>query len=197
MSNNGEDYKYYDSCEFNEHLMNNHLDCESKKEVQCLEKKKELEQKAKSNFSNTASAVAQLYKDGCSERREDHWISFQNAAEHTTMMYKDFTEGLKGYCEAADRYAVSKARKEIYFWLKRKKKIIRKDELMKFLAGSSPPYKGNISVLSKTMSSCQVSPDVPYSSSTQYQIDPENRKYRKRGVHNSFPGHISPKRKKN
>jgi len=203
MYNNGED-KYYDNhCEYNEHLINKHLDCESKKEFQCLEKKKELEQKAKSNFSNTASAVAQLYKDGCSGRREDHWISFQNAAEHTTVMYKDFTDGLKGYCEAADRYAVSKARKEIYFWLKRKKKFVRKDELMKFLAGSPPPYNRNISVLSKNMSSCQVTPDVTqWSTSAQYQIpiDPElARKFqvRKRSVQSNFPGHISPKRKKN
>ncbi|RWS12734.1 hypothetical protein B4U79_05416 [Dinothrombium tinctorium] len=100
-----------------------------------IEREKDLcSQKLWHSFQNAACCVAQLYKDR--ENGVSLWIPFQNSASSITSLYKDCTESQKRFAELGFQSGVQRRNKEIIAWLKKRKRIIRREELLAFLCGN-------------------------------------------------------------
>ncbi|RWS30659.1 hypothetical protein B4U80_05077 [Leptotrombidium deliense] len=100
-----------------------------------IEREKDLcSQKLWHSFQNAACCVAQLYKDR--ENGVSLWIPFQNSASSITSLYKDCTESQKRFAELGFQSGVQRRNKEILAWLKKRKRNIRREDLIAFLCGS-------------------------------------------------------------
>lgn len=123
--------------------LNKQLDSDSQIEKKYHAERAIHEQASWNNFQLAASSIAQLYKDKATDGRDEQWFSFQNAAEHATVLYRESLEGYKAYGDLSAQYGYSRRNKELIHWLRRKRKTIKRDELVKFLCGrTSPPYRG-------------------------------------------------------
>jgi len=90
-------------------------------------------------FQNSASSVACLYK----ERFNDSvslWIPFQNAAGCVTNMYKDSIDGLKRSYDLGIQQGHQRKSRDILNWVKRKRRNIRRDDLIAYICGKSPSH---------------------------------------------------------
>ncbi|XP_074648561.1 HUWE1-associated protein modifying stress responses 1-like [Tubulanus polymorphus] len=89
------------------------------------------------SFQNSAASVAQLYKD--SRQGLSIWIPFQNAASAVTLLYKDSVESNRRAADLAYHYGQQKRTKDILSWVKKRRRHIRREELVAFLCGKTPP----------------------------------------------------------
>nr|CAB3226535.1 UPF0472 protein C16orf72-like [Phallusia mammillata] len=117
-------------------------DSEPSSETKYATETTELEQKLWLSFQNTASAIAQLYKDRA-QGRDELWVSFQSAAEYATNMYRDGLDGSKSICERAIQCGYSRRNKEMLSWAKKKRRHIRREDLIGYLCGRSPPHRSS------------------------------------------------------
>jgi len=123
-----------------EEYMNSVLDHEAQTEKLYHTERAANEQILWNNFQHTAAAIAQLYKDK-DNGRDEQWFSFQNAAEHATVLYRQSLEGYKSFGDVSHQYGYSRRNKELISWLRKKRKFVKRDELIKFLCRKAPsPY---------------------------------------------------------
>ena len=66
------------------------------------------------------------------------WVPFQNAAGAVTTLYKDCIESQKRFSEYGFQCGQQKRNKELLAWLKKRKRHIRREELIAFLSGANP-----------------------------------------------------------
>lgn len=99
-------------------------------------------QKLFSHFQNSATAVAQLYKD------QTHglslWIPFQNAASSVTTLYKDSVDTARHCVDLGVQTGKQRRTRDIISWVKKRRRHIRREDLIAFLCGKSPPPRSRI-----------------------------------------------------
>ncbi|CAG9829144.1 unnamed protein product [Diabrotica balteata] len=92
-----------------------------------------------SSFQDSATAVAQLYRDRYSGEPTAIWVQFQTAAGTVTSLYRESSESLRKTSEVAKQSGYQKRNNEIFNWAKRKRRLIRREDLLAYLAGKHPP----------------------------------------------------------
>ncbi|XP_052772632.1 HUWE1-associated protein modifying stress responses-like [Mya arenaria] len=90
-------------------------------------------------FQNSATAIAQLYKDRSNGL--SMWVPFQNAASSVTTMYKDSVESAKNSMELGVQKGRQRNLKDIVSWVKKRRRHIRREDLLAFLSGKNPPQR--------------------------------------------------------
>ncbi|XP_039255937.2 HUWE1-associated protein modifying stress responses-like [Styela clava] len=104
------------------------------------------------SFQNTASSIAQLYKERLQDR-DSGWIPFQTAAASATNLYKESAEASKTNRDLAIQCGYQRRNKELLAWVRKKKRNIRREDLISFLCGKSPPHRSSVSSRSSRPSS--------------------------------------------
>lgn len=99
-------------------------------------------QKLFSQFQNSATAIAQLYKD------QTHglslWIPFQNAASSVTTMYKDSVDTARHCVDLGVQTGKQRRTRDIISWVKKRRRNIRREDLLAFLCGKNPPPRSRM-----------------------------------------------------
>ncbi|XP_014042285.1 UPF0472 protein C16orf72 homolog [Salmo salar] len=122
----------------------------SKWERQCLaeaeqeepseEESEQSQQKLWHLFQNSATAVAQLYKDRvCQQQGLSLWVPFQNAATAVTNLYKESLESQQQSYELGIQRSYQRRNKDVLAWVKKRRRNIRREDLISFLCGKAPP----------------------------------------------------------
>lgn len=107
---------------------------------EALEKQQELaEQKLWLQFQNSATAIAQLYKDR--HQGLSLWVPFQNAASNVTSLYKDGVDSLHNCVDFGFQKGKQYRNRDIVAWVKKKRRNIRREDLLAFLCGKNPPAR--------------------------------------------------------
>lgn len=88
-------------------------------------------------FQNAATSIAQLYKDR--QHGASLWVPFQNAASSVTTLYKECIESHKPLVDISYQSGFQKRNKDLISWAKKKKRQIRREELIAYLTGKNPP----------------------------------------------------------
>lgn len=104
-----------------------------------INEKEQMNQRLFQSFQTSACTVAQMFKDKSTLAQQSQlgsWQSFQNAAGAITVLYKDSLESCKTHYELGIAAGQQRKLKEVLGWLKKKKRrTIRKEELLSFLLG--------------------------------------------------------------
>ncbi|XP_055685505.1 HUWE1-associated protein modifying stress responses [Lutzomyia longipalpis] len=109
-------------------------------ETQLIVEREAVLKSAWRNFQDSATAVAQLYKDRTSGHDSGLlWLPFQTAAGTITTLYKDSAEGLRRIGDVAVQCGYQRRNKEIAAWVKKRRRNIRREDLLSYLAGKPPP----------------------------------------------------------
>merc|ERR1712083_696577 len=87
-------------------------------------------------IQNTAAALTQVYQGQVEEGRD--WQPFQTAAGSLTLLYKDSLEELRKAAEINRKLGHQRTRVDVATWAKSKRRFIRREELLAFLAEDSP-----------------------------------------------------------
>jgi len=103
------------------------------------------------SFQSAASSLAQLYKERpsceCCERclykpnNHERWLPFQGAANKVTLLYKDGSEGIRAAIEMGYQAGYQKRNRDITNWIKKRRRVIRREDILLNLSGRSPPRK--------------------------------------------------------
>ncbi|XP_023210399.1 HUWE1-associated protein modifying stress responses-like [Centruroides vittatus] len=88
-------------------------------------------------FQNAATCIAQLYKDR--QNGVSIWVPFQNAAGSVTSLYKECIESQKRVVDMGFQWGYQRRNKDLIAWAKRRKQHIRREDLIAFLSGRTPP----------------------------------------------------------
>ncbi|GCC26053.1 HUWE1-associated protein modifying stress responses 1 [Chiloscyllium punctatum] len=118
---------------------------ESEQEEQTQEERASLEeeqtqQKLWHLFQNSATAVAQLYKDRvCQQQGLSLWVPFQNAASAVTNVYKESIEAHRRSYDLGIQLGYQRRNKDVLAWVKKRRRTIRREDLISFLCGKAPP----------------------------------------------------------
>ncbi|EFN63563.1 UPF0472 protein C16orf72-like protein [Camponotus japonicus] len=113
------------------------LESEPDYENQLHNEKELYSQQMWTKFQTTASAIAQLYKDrtlGVSL-----WVPFQTAAGTVTSLYKDSVDCMRRCSDLGVEMGRQKHCKEIMNWARKKRRMIRREDLLAYLSGKPPP----------------------------------------------------------
>lgn len=102
-------------------------------------------------FQSAASSLAQLYKErplcDCCERciyrqnSHDRWLPFQGAANKVTHLYKDGSDALRAGIELGYHAGIQRRNRDITHWVKKKRRMIKREDMLHHLSGRSPPRK--------------------------------------------------------
>lgn len=94
-------------------------------------------------FQDSATSIAQLYRDRSDVQHSTDpgalWISFQTAAGTVTSMYREASDSVRRSSEVARQCGLQKRNRELLHWAKRKRALIRRDDLLAYLSGKPPP----------------------------------------------------------
>ncbi|XP_032896327.1 UPF0472 protein C16orf72 homolog isoform X1 [Amblyraja radiata] len=91
-------------------------------------------------FQNSATAVAQLYKDRvCQQQGLSLWVPFQNAASAVTNVYKESIEAQRRSYDLGIQIGYQRRNKDVLAWVKKRRRTIRREDLISFLCGKAPP----------------------------------------------------------
>uniref|UniRef100_A0A672YHT1 Uncharacterized protein n=1 Tax=Sphaeramia orbicularis TaxID=375764 RepID=A0A672YHT1_9TELE len=126
----------------------------SKWERQCLaeaEQREPSEEEADNDqdklwhlFQNSATAVAQLYKDRvCHQQGLSLWVPFQNAATAVTNLYKGKCFLLLLFCVYKTDLLICHLLRDMLAWVKKRRRTIRREDLISFLCGKAPPHRSS------------------------------------------------------
>lgn len=88
-------------------------------------------------FQNSATAVAQLFKDR--NQPQVLWLPFQNAAGTITSLYKESIEALRRSAELGGQAGYQRRTRDVLAWAKKRRRHIRREELISFLTGKTLP----------------------------------------------------------
>lgn len=130
-------------------------------------------------FQAAASSLAQLYKErpscSCCERclyrpnNHERWLPFQGAANKVTLLYKDGSDGIRAALELGYRAGYQKRNRDITNWIKRRRRTIRREDILLNLSGRSPPRRKS-SEPTKT-NSISLSPKPPTTTMSPAESD--------------------------
>ncbi|XP_041960395.1 UPF0472 protein C16orf72 homolog [Alosa sapidissima] len=157
----------------------------SKWERQCLaeaeqdepdeEDGEESQQKLWHLFQNSATAVAQLYKDRvCQQQSLALWGPFQNAATAVTNLYKESVEVRQYSYDLGLQSGLQRRRQEVLAWVKKRRRTIRREDLISFLCGKAPPPRNARATPRITM----VSPSRPSPTETADSVETDLQPFR-------------------
>ncbi|KAG9263856.1 telomere attrition and p53 response 1 protein [Astyanax mexicanus] len=91
-------------------------------------------------FQNSATAVAQLYKDRvCHQQGLSLWVPFQNAATAVTNLYKESVDAHERSYDLGIQTGHQRRSKDVLAWVKKRRRTIRREDLISFLCGKAPP----------------------------------------------------------
>lgn len=94
-------------------------------------------------FQQTSTAIAQLYN--CKESSSDSYVvlgPFNKAAESLTKFYKDSVNNARESLRMGIQCGRSSRSRELAAWARKKRKHIRRDELLAYLCGKNlPPHR--------------------------------------------------------
>lgn len=124
------------------------LDTEANMEERLQTEREYAAQKLWSAFQNSATAVAQMYRDRHQGR--SLWGPFRNAATAVTDMYKDSIDTLRVCIDVGVQCGKQHRTKDIIAWAKKKRRHIRREELLAFLCGKNPPLRNRSTSTGKT-----------------------------------------------
>ncbi|XP_057323291.1 HUWE1-associated protein modifying stress responses isoform X1 [Microplitis mediator] len=113
------------------------IESEPDYESQLHNEKEIYSQQIWTGFQTTASAIAQLYKDRT--QGASLWLPFQTAAGTVTSLYKNSLDGMRRCSELGVEIGRQKRSKEIMNWARKKRRTIRREDLLAYLAGKPPP----------------------------------------------------------
>ena len=65
------------------------------------------------------------------------WIPFQNAAKNVTCLYQEGLEAQKKLTDVCTQYGVHKRNKELLAWVKKKKRLILREDLISFITNNN------------------------------------------------------------
>ncbi|KAK6624079.1 hypothetical protein RUM43_004602 [Polyplax serrata] len=116
----------------------NQLEAEQDLEGQLTTEKELVNHNIWCSFQNTATAIAQLYKDRVQDAAS-LWLPFQTAAGTVTTLYKECGDGIKRVSELGIHCGYQRRNKEILQWVRKKRRHIRREELIAYLCGKPPP----------------------------------------------------------
>ena len=123
------------------------LDLEKNLQESLIMEKEQHNQRLFQSFQTSACAVAQMFKDKSSAQQQSvlsSWESFQNSAGAITVLYKDSLEACRVHMDLGIHLGQQRKLKDLINWIKKKKKrSIRKDELISFLIGKQYPSQQN------------------------------------------------------
>ncbi|XP_060827851.1 HUWE1-associated protein modifying stress responses [Bombus pascuorum] len=117
------------------------LETEPDYETQLHNEKELYSQQMWTSFQTTASAIAQLYKDRM--QGVSLWLPFQTAAGTVTSLYKDSMDSMRRCSELGVEMGRQKRCKEIMNWARKKRRMIRREDLLAYLAGKPPPPRSH------------------------------------------------------
>uniref|UniRef100_A0A8C2EHJ8 Chromosome 16 open reading frame 72 n=1 Tax=Cyprinus carpio TaxID=7962 RepID=A0A8C2EHJ8_CYPCA len=119
-------------------------------------------------FQNSATAVAQLYKDRvCHQQGLSLWSPFQNAATAVTNLYKESVDAHKRSFDLGIQIGHQRRNKDVLAWVKKRRRTIRREELISFLCGKAPPPRTSRAAPKLTV----MSPNRPPSSDTVSSVE--------------------------
>lgn len=95
-------------------------------------------------FQNSATAVAQLYKDRvCQQQGLSLWVPFQNAATAVTNLYKESVDAHQRSFDLGIQIGYQRRNKDVLAWVKKRRRTIRREDLISFLCGKVPPPRNS------------------------------------------------------
>lgn len=95
-------------------------------------------------FQNSATAVAQLYKERvCYQQGLSLWVPFQSAATAVTNLYKESVDVHQWSYELGIQTGHQRRNKDVLAWVKKRRRTIRREDLISFLCGKAPPLRGS------------------------------------------------------
>lgn len=113
---------------------------EAEQDVPNEEETEQSQQKLWHLFQNSATAVAQLYKDRvCQQQGLSLWVPFQNAATAVTNLYKESMEARQRSYDLGIHLGYQRRNKDVIAWVKKRRRTIRREDLISFLCGKVPP----------------------------------------------------------
>ncbi|XP_062866521.1 HUWE1-associated protein modifying stress responses [Trichomycterus rosablanca] len=150
----------------------------SKWERQCLAEAEQEEPSEEENeqsrqklwhlFQNSATAVAQLYKDRvCQQQGLSLWVPFQNAATAVTNLYRESVEAHQRSYELGIQIGHQRRNKDVLAWVKKRRRNIRREDLISFLCGKAPPPRS-----SRAPPRIAMAPSSETSSSVETDLQP-------------------------
>lgn len=110
-------------------------------EIELQNAKDITEQKLWLMFQNAATCITQLYKDR--QNGVSLWVPFQTAASSVTSLYKDCIESHRPVYDLGYQNGYQKRNRDLVSWLQKKKHTIRREELIAFITGRTPPPARN------------------------------------------------------
>jgi len=88
-------------------------------------------------FQNTATAIAQMYKDR--QQGVSQWVPFQVAAGTVTNMYKESLDTHRRVADLGIQCGYQHRTRDLLAWAKKKRRHIRREDLIAYLAGKTTP----------------------------------------------------------
>lgn len=85
------------------------------------------------SFQDSAMAVSHLFRDCQQQAGLSAWVPFHESASAVTQLYRGASEVCRQCMDSGTRYGQRKRTKEIISWAKKKRKHIRREELLAFL----------------------------------------------------------------
>ncbi|MBN3303976.1 HUWE1-associated protein modifying stress responses 1 [Amia ocellicauda] len=124
-------------------------------------------------FQNSATAVAQLYKDRvCQQQGLSLWVPFQNAATAVTNLYKESMEAHQRSYDLGIQIGYQRRNKDVLAWVKKRRRTIRREDLISFLCGKAPPPRTSRAPPRLTVVSPNRAPSTETSSSVETDLQP-------------------------
>ncbi|XP_062840840.1 UPF0472 protein C16orf72 homolog [Trichomycterus rosablanca] len=123
-------------------------------------------------FQNSATAVAQLYKDRvCHQQGLSLWVPFQNAATAVTNLYKESVDAHQRSYDLGIQTGHQRRNKDVLAWVKKRRRTIRREDLISFLCGKAPPPR-------VSRATPKLSPNRPPSSDTVSSVETDLQPFR-------------------
>lgn len=94
-----------------------------------------------SAFQDSATSVAQLYRDRFTSDPAALWLPFQVAAGTVTTLYKEASESLRRTTELAIQCGYQKRNRELLSWVKKRRRNIRREDLLAYISGKPLPLR--------------------------------------------------------
>ncbi|KAJ7411070.1 hypothetical protein WISP_104398 [Willisornis vidua] len=124
-------------------------------------------------FQNSATAVAQLYKDRvCQQPGLSLWVPFQNAATAVTNLYKESVDAHQRSFDLGIQIGYQRRNKDVLAWVKKRRRTIRREDLISFLCGKVPPPRNSRAPPRLTVVSPNRATSTETSSSVETDLQP-------------------------
>ncbi|XP_065588399.1 HUWE1-associated protein modifying stress responses 1 [Cyrtonyx montezumae] len=124
-------------------------------------------------FQNSATAVAQLYKDRvCQQPGLSLWVPFQNAATAVTNLYKESVDVHQRSFDVGIQIGYQRRNKDVLAWVKKRRRTIRREDLISFLCGKVPPPRNSRAPPRLTVVSPNRATSTETSSSVETDLQP-------------------------